>query len=83
MYKETEMRDITRLLLKDYKLNIIKNPSLNEDDNDICQYINHKNLLKVMVNARVEEITQIIDLDKNKLKKFETLKAEFNLKCTD
>ena len=36
-----------------------------------------------MVNARVEEITQIIDLDKNKLKKFETLKTEFNLKCTD
>ena len=36
-----------------------------------------------MVDAGVEEITQIISLDKNKLIKFETLKAEFNLKCTD
>ena len=36
-----------------------------------------------MVDTRVEEITQIINLDKNKLKKFETLKTEFNLKCMD
>ena len=39
--------------------------------------------MKVIVDAGVEEITQIIHLNKNKLKKFETLKAKFNLKCID